>query len=347
MDTDVDTFLPAVYDAPDLDTFLVAVSTIVETIYQTEIAPHLPVCPGPAPQMHDSEVLTLVLIGQWRGSSERDVLRWASRQLAGCFPVLLSQSAFNRRVRRLGPMCVRLLLALADVLGSADTPYQIVDTTPVPLARQCRGERRRLFTETEAAVGRGGSDRSYYYGCSLLLLVAADGPITGVVLGPANTQDRWLLDAALTWRRDPAGPLWEVADIPRAYRRGGGGYVGPTGPRWYPESVGRAARCPYVADTGFHGAAWQPHWLADTGAEVVTPPRHGAGARRQFSGWRQMVETINGVLADTFHLAYPRAKTMWGVITRVAAKCAAVNLGIHLNRWLGRPDLALATVFPG
>lgn len=346
MDTDVDTFLPKVYDAPDLDTFLVAVYTVVDTLYQTEIAPYLPLRPGPAPQMHDSEVLTLVLIGQWRGSSERDLLRWATRHLADAFPVLLSQSAFNRRVRRFGPLCVRLLLALADALGVADTPYQIADTTPVPLARQCRGRRHRLFAD-EAAVGRGGSDRSYYYGCSLLLVVAADGPITGFVLGPASTQDRWLLDAALSWRRDPAGPVWGVADIPRAHRRGGGGYVGPTGPRWYPDSVGRPARCPYVADTGFRGAGWQPHWAADTGADVVTAPRHDAGARRQFSGWRQMIETVNGVLADTFHLAFPRAKTMWGVVTRVAAKCAAFNLGIWVNRHFGRNALALDTLFPG
>lgn len=54
-----------------------------------------------------------------------------------------------------------------------------------------------------------------------------------------------------------------------------------------------------------------------------------------------------GELHETFDLAFPLAKTMWGVVTRVVAKCTAVNLGIWANRLLGRNDLALKTLFPG
>ena len=335
--------------APDLDTFLVTVYTAVDTRYQQDIAAMLPPRPGPAPQMSDSEVLTLLLVGQWRGSSERALLRWARQHLRAYFPVILSQSAFNRRVRQLGPIVTQLMLALADVLEAAASPYQIVDTTPVPLARQCRGERHRLFAADEAAVGRGGSDRRYYYGCSLLLAVASDGPITGFVLAPADTQDRWLLDALLTWRRAPDSEPWTVDDIPPAHRRGGGGYVGPTGSRWWPDSVGRLGTEVYLADQGFGGAAWLPHWEHDTGALVLpgAAPDLPAQTRRAHHGWRQTIETVNGVLADVLHLPLPRAKRMWGVVTRVAAKCAAFNLGVWANRHFGRDDLALDTLFPG
>lgn len=81
--------------APDFDTFLVTVYTAVDTLYQQEVAPHLPPRPGPTPRMSDSEVLTLLLIGQWRGSSERALLRWAEQHLGAYFPGLVSQSAFN------------------------------------------------------------------------------------------------------------------------------------------------------------------------------------------------------------------------------------------------------------
>lgn len=329
----------------DRDTFLVAVYTQIDTLLQTELV--LPPHPGAPPRMADSEVLTLLLIGQWRGSSERALLRWAAIELPGYFPVLLSQSAFNRRVRRLGPVCVQLLLRLATLLGAVTSPYQVVDTTPVPLARQCRGERHRLFAD-EAAVGRGGSDHHFYYGCALLLGVAADGPITGFVLGPATTQDRWLLDSLLTWRVTPAGIPWTVADIPATHRRGGGGRTGPTGPRWWPDSVGRPGTGVYLADRGFTGDAWVEHWARDTAAHVLTGtgPDLPAPVRRAHHGRRQVVETVNGVLAEVFHLAFPKAKTMWGVVTRVAAKCTALNLGIWCNRHVGRPDLALATLFP-
>lgn len=332
----------------DRDTFLTAVYTTVDTILQTEILPHTPVRPGPVPIMRDSEVLTLELIGPWRGSSERDLLRWADAELRPWFPVQLSQSAFNRRCRDLAPCCAELMVILADQLGADQTPSQILDTTPVPLARQCRGARRRLFTETQASVGRGGSDHTWFYGCRLLLAVAADGPITGCVLSPAATQDRWDADALLTWRTDPAGHLWTVDDLPRGrrHRRGGGGYTGPTGLRWWPGSVGHHhATGVYVADQGFGGQAWLPHWRADTGAEVLPGDPPESLVRRAHHGWRQMIETINEQLADVMHLAFPLAKTIWGVVTRVVAKCTAVNVGIWVNRWSARPDMALTTLF--
>lgn len=330
----------------DIDTVLVAVYTEIDTLLSTTLAPVHPVRPGPHPRMDDSEVLTLAIVGQWRGSSERALVRWAAANLRAYFPVILSQSAFNRRVRALGPLCVKLMLALADLLDANQSPYQVVDTTPLPLLRQCRGVRHRLFAD-EAAVGYGGSDRQYFYGCSLLLAVAADGPITGFVIGPADTQERWLLDVLVVWRRTPTGVPWTVADIPRRYRRGQG-RRGPTGPRWWPDSVGTPGMGLYLADQGFRGDAWTEHWRADAGASVGIATQDDPQVVRQgHHHCRQVIETINGALDEVFHLAYPKAKTMWGVVCRVAAKCAACNLGIWLNRVFGRPDLALATLFPG
>ncbi len=59
---------------------------------------------------------------------------------------------------------------------------------------------------------------------------------------------------------------------------------------------------------------------------------------------RQIVETVNAALVAVLHLAYPKAKTMWGVVRRIAGKCLALNLGIWVNRVLGRPGLSLATL---
>ncbi len=50
------------------------------------------------------------------------------------------------------------------------------------------------------------------------------------------------------------------------------------------------------------------------------------------------------VLAQGFGLSYPNAHTLWGLLARTAAKTAAYNLGISLNRQLGRPDFALVTL---
>lgn len=221
-----------------------------------------------------------------------------------------------------------------------------LDTTPVPLARLCRGKHHRLFAD-DAAIGRGGSDKHFYYGCAVLLALADDGPVTGFVVGPASTEGRWLFDALLGWRADPAMPLWQVADIPVPRKRRGG-YVGPTGQRWWPGSVGSPALVPYITDAGFTGRAWHEHWRVDTGATVFTSASYGTDPApclvRTHQRWRQLVETINAILADALHLAYPQAKTPWGVLSRIAAKCAALNVGIWINRFLGRPDLAITTL---
>ena len=45
-------------------------------------------------------------------------------------------------------------------------------------------------------------------------------------------------------------------------------------------------------------------------------------------------------------MAFPGARTTWGLLTRVAAKRLALNRGIWLTRRFGRPDFAFATLFP-
>lgn len=67
---------------------------------------------------------------------------------------------------------------------------------------------------------------------------------------------------------------------------------------------------------------------------------------RHHHRWRQIIETVNDILNAALHLPFPQAKTPWGTITRLTAKYTAVNIGIWVNRQLGRPDLAIDSLFP-
>ena len=72
-------------------------------------------------------------------------------------------------------------------------------------------------------------------------------------------------------------------------------------------------------------------------------------AEAGFSGawWRQVVETINGHLIRTFGLHFPGARTKRSLLTHLAAKLLAVNVGLWLNLLIfGRPPWAFATLFP-
>ena len=185
----------------DLDTFLTAVYCVVDDLYRAEFAAGKPVRPGPKPALSDGEVLTLMVLAQWqRGRSERRFVAYAARHWRAYFPRLLERSAFNRRVRDLaGVLCAlgpAVARRLAAVLGAP--AYEAVDGVPVPLARRCRGDRHRLFA-AEAGVGRGGSDRDWYYGVELVAAVDPRGAVTGFVLVPAGTEERWGRGWARGW----------------------------------------------------------------------------------------------------------------------------------------------------
>lgn len=331
----------------DLDTVLVALYTIVDDLYQQHVAGAKPVRPGPRPTVSDSEVLTLALCGQWGGRSERAFLRYVRPYWRGYFPRLLSQSAYNRRCRDLAGVLVALVPVVARELRAAGAAYEVIDTVAVPVVRRCRGCRRRRLGEI-AALGWGGSDKDWYYGCKLLLAVLPTGGVTGFVLAPASTEDRWLAEALLGGRAAPQARPRQRQDLLRPTRPNGTPYVGPTGPRWPQAGAGPPSTGPYLADKGFEGTQWQAHWDQDYGAPVLTPPkgRRAKRARRQHGRWRQIIETSNGQLTDTLGLHFPRARTPHGFLTRIAAKLAAVKLGLWLNHLFNRPPLALATLFP-
>lgn len=61
----------------DLDTFLVALYTLVDDLSQAQGAPQRPRSPGRRPELSDREGLTLARCAQWRRRSERALVRYA------------------------------------------------------------------------------------------------------------------------------------------------------------------------------------------------------------------------------------------------------------------------------
>jgi len=86
------------------------------------------------------------------------------------------------------------------------------------------------------------------------------------------------------------------------------------------------------------------------GALVAATPQANArrawpeGACRWAAGKRQIVEGVIWQLKDLFGLERHRAKTLSGLLTRLAAKVAAYTCGQVLNAALGRPLRRLASL---
>jgi len=331
------------------DTFLVAVYCIVDDLYQAQWARLKPVRPGAPVQMSDSEILPLMVLSQWiPHGSEATFLQHVHRSWSGYFPRLVDQASYNRRCRDLMGVLCRLGPAIAQAttqMLNRPSSYEALDSVPVPLMCRCRGERHRLFGD-EAGIGCGGSDRDWYYGVKVLASVNPQAQVTGFVVAPASTADPWLAEALLRWRCDPTAAVPAAAQLapilgpshhpPR---------VGPTGPlaRY---GVGVASEGALgLADLGFRGAAWQQHWRTAYGATVVTPDTVRDDLRHWFGRQRHVVERVFSSLVGSFGLRFPRARSHWGLLTRIGAKIAAHNILIHINLWAGRPAEAHVSLF--
>lgn len=325
----------------DLETFLTALYVIVDEYYQSHIRPQIPACGGPPAQMSDSEVLCLGLAAQWRSGvpwkSERGVLRYVHKHLRPLFPMLLSQSAFNRRLRRLWGAFLVIQDAVAQQLRRAEE-INIMDGFPIPVARGARSFHPGWLADI-ARVGKGGNDR-YFYGVRMMMVISQRGVATGWALASGNVQERWVAELLFSTRAGTPqvrGPLDPTTHQPKV--------TPPTDWMAPVPSSATATHQPIMTDSGFRGDDWLAHWAEAYGVHVYPLPKEATPAeRRRWSAVRQVVETTFAHLSESFGLKYPGAHTSWGLLTRVAAKVAAYNLGILMNRLFGRPDFAFATL---
>ena len=329
----------------DPDTFVTAVYVIADDLCREAQCGLAEKRRGRRPCLSLSEAVALVLLAQWHHTgSERAFIRFAAHYWKGYFPTL-SQSAFNRCMRRLGGLVSRMAVLagrkLSGLCGEAAVEgfsYEAADGTVLSLMRRCRGVKGRLFSREEAWIGRGGSDEEWEYGIRLFATAGPHGGVTGFAAGPANTGERWLAERVLSLRHGPAAPqpspdaLAGVLGPSHHGRR-----KGPTGPLWPDEGAGEKGAAVYLADRGFKGRAWQMHWQADYTALVITRAGEPGSpfTQTQLRSRRQVIETAFHILKDCLGMNSIRARTMAGLKLRVAAKIAALNVALLINRLFG------------
>jgi hypothetical protein len=286
----------------DLDSFLVSLYVLVDDWWKADHPSSAPRKAGRPALLSESDVLTLAILAQWpRFRSERDFWRFAWAHLRPYFPKLCSQGQLNRRIRALAPELRELQLAFARELAEPSAVYRVMDTTLVPAIVRVRASRKGLFCG-QATFGRSASKTEWIYGFKVALVVDPDGVITAFGLAPAASDDRPIGGALLASDRYGA----------------------------------------YLADKGFTGVEWERLWMEIYGALVAATPRNDSrrawskADRRWASGKRQIIEGVIGQLKDFFCLERHRAKTLGGLLTRLAAKVAAYTCAQRINDSLGR-----------
>ncbi len=327
------------------DTFLVVLYTITDDLYRSHF-PRPKSRVGPKPVMTDSEVMTLGLCCQWLRWPERRLLEYVKDHWHVYFPHLLSQSEYNRRFNALAEPMACLVPLIKQQVKDYCPSYEVLDCVPVPLMKRCRGERHKLFGPEIANIGKGGSDRDWYYGVKLALSANPQGFVSGFIMAPAKTSERWSAEYLFCYRNNPSGKPAEVEDLPPSH---GKKRLGPGGAIWPNAGIGRGNPWMYLTDRGFKGRWWEQHWETEYKTVVVTPDSYvgdkASRLRHMHSCSRQVIEDVNEHLSDDLGLNRIGARSDKGLLARVAAKLVAFNIGVWLNRLFGRPTFALTTLF--
>ena len=263
--------------------------------------------PGPAPACSDSELVTMVLVGESRGwDEETDLVReWRARR--DLFPHVPERSRCNRRRRALAPASNDLRRVTLRLLDLAEDRQCAIDSLPVPALKfhlVPSSPAVGHWKEHGAAFGKVTTKKQTIFGYKLQLLVTLNGVILDFLLAPANVNDLEAGAELLAKHRDLL----------------------------------------VIGDKGYLSAPVAAALLAENAITLLTVPR--ANQRVQLppalaalqTRWRQIVETVNGQLANLLHLEENHAHSFGGLCARLYSKLTAHTLTLFLNRLLGNTD---------
>ena len=255
--------------------------------------------PGRRPRISDAELVCLAVAQIFLDCPrERRFLRLAKRRLGHLFPYLPGQSGYNKRVRALAPQIVRLVGQLAWLSPSFCDRLRLLDSTPVACA-QSRETARRSQLAGYAAYGYSAAHSRYFWGFRLYLLCAPDGMPIAFELAPANAPER-----------EVAAELLERALQP-----------------------GQTVIC----DKGFAGEEFE-RLVSSFGCRLLRPDRKDEPPRLGSLGRvRQWIESVVETAKGQLSLERHGARTLTGLIARIAQRLLALAAGCWHNWLAGNP----------
>ena len=259
---------------------------------------------GPPGKVTDAEIVTLAVLQAMTGRcSDRQFLGTIGRLLPGFFPSLPDQAGYNRRLRRLTPWVTTVQLMLAELV--ADGQVRLADGTLISCANYPGCAKKSEFAG-HASFGYCPSKSQYVWGMRLVLISDRKGvPVGYDLVGPKTGQER---DAVLDLAAGQPGSV-------------------------------------LFADGGF----WGREYLASMeliDIQLITPNKHKLSQRPESEKTkariRLVIESVFSTLKRQMGLETHLAKTLPGLVARIAQRLLALTLGIYLNTILGRPPRALA-----
>jgi len=292
----------------NFDDFCTWAFVVIDDLYQA-VKPALKHS-GPPAACTDSELITLAIVGECKGWNNETELISEWHNYRHLFPVLPERSRFNRRRRNLMGVINLIRQAILNLLDLAQDQQTAIDSLPLPVIEFKKAHlaaSRSYWSSQGAGYGRVASKKQTIFGYKLHLLVTLNGVILDFELAGANQ-----------------------ADLP----------VGL-------ELLESHQQLTVVADKAYISQVKQQHLQKSRHIELITNPRRNQKAAQAQTGrlkrarlinhFRQIIETVNGQLAEQFKIEVNRAHSFWGLCARLYTKLAGHTLSIYLNRLLGNP----------
>ena len=244
---------------------------------------------GPTPQLSDSEVLTIEIVGEILGfDTDKDIFGFFRTFYGHYFQNLTCRVSFVRHAANLWRVKKRLFEHITQSFKDVVT---VIDSFPMPVCRFARAKFSRLFRGT-AAYGKELGNQTFY-GFRLHVKINSLGMIQAFDLAPANVHDIRMLGELTEGDR---GIL--LAD--RAY-------------------LSQPLREQLLEQQGLELSV-------PTKYSEPTPLRPDQlGKRKRL---RRSIETVGSQLSHDFHIKKIWARDVWHLANRICRKILAHTFGV-------------------
>ncbi len=288
----------------DLDTFIVAVFCLTDDWIEGQKPPRQR---GPTPELCDSEVLTIEMVGEFLGiDTEEGLYTYFRRHYGQWFPALrrVHRTTFTRQMANLWVLKKRLWRHLLDRIGY-DPEISLIDSFPVPTCRFARAYRCRVLAE-ESAFGYDEMSKQTFYGLRAHLHVAWPGVIVGVDLASADAHELHLAEEML---EEASKKGWVLGD--RNY--------------WSPRLNER---------------------LDERGLTLLAPYKSKKAEKKPWPRWlvqkRRRIETVISQLAERYGAKKVWARDRWHLTSRWLRKVLSHTAAVYFCQQVGLPPLRFA-----
>ena len=234
---------------------------------------------GPQPQLSDSEVLTMEIVGEFLGiDTDQGLYTFFRRHFGDWFPTLrqVDRTTFTRQAANLWVIKEQLFVHLSQLVPH-DPLISVVDSFPMPVCRFARANRCRTYAGL-AAFGYDEVARHIYYGLRVHVRICWPGVIVATTIAPANVHDTEAADELLQGVQG-----WALGD--RNYWK----------PDWQMDLKERNLTLLAPFKSAKRQTFHYPHWLVEK---------------------RYRIETVFGQLVDRFHAKKVWARDAWHLTSR-------------------------------